>query len=121
MLQKTANGHVTNLTEGKNEKSPAKEGKRSPVKEPTTPKQLKEKKQENNASKPAEKTKKNEISKTKRNETLEEAKNKKNTKKLLNEKPLDYDDDSWETVPSKFDKKKKQESPAKKVRKTSRK
>lgn len=122
-LQKTLNGHVANLTDGKNEKSPAKEkeSKRSPTKEPTTPKQQKEKRQDNNASKQAEKNKKNELTKPKKNETLEEIKNKKNTKKLLNEKPLDYDDDSWETVPSKFDKKKKQESPVKKSKKDNKK
>jgi hypothetical protein len=45
-------------------------------------------------------------------------KNKKNIKKLLSEKPVDFDDGNWETVPTKADKKKKpDQSPAKKDKK----
>lgn len=112
--QKTANGHVANLAGGKNEKSPAKDKRQSPA--PTKP----AKKQESVAPKPAEKPKKSDV-KVKKNETIEEIKNKKNAKKLLNEKPLDYDDGNWETVPSKLDKKKKQESPVKKETKKAKK
>lgn len=39
----------------------------------------------------------------------------------MNEKPVDYDEGDWETVPSKFDKKKKQDSPGKKEKKTNKK
>lgn len=110
-LQKiTANGHVS-TGESKTEKSPVKEStKRSPAKEPSADKP-KDKKTEN---KQVEKNRKNEAIKSK---TLEDVKNKKN-KKLLTEKPVDFDDGNWETVPSKADKKKKpDQSPAKKEKK----
>jgi len=115
--KKTANGFAVPVAESKNEKSTAKDkdSKRSPTKEtPDTPKQSK--KQETNSPKQADK-KKVESQKPTKIETVEQVKNKKNLKTKSDEKPMDFDDGSWETVPSKNDKKKKQDSPAKKDKK----
>ncbi|KAF5269974.1 hypothetical protein FQR65_LT05773 [Abscondita terminalis] len=105
--KKSANGNAVQISETKSEKS--KDTKHSPTKEaPNTPKT---KKQEPNSPKVAEK-KKVDTSKPKKSDPVEE-KNKKNLKPKLTEKPVDYDEGNWETVPSKNDKKKKQESPKK--------
>lgn len=49
---------------------------------------------------------------------IEETKNKKNQRKGLSEKPVDFDEGDWEMVPSKADKKKKSDqSPIKKDKK----
>ncbi|XP_066250837.1 uncharacterized protein [Euwallacea similis] len=88
------NGHVsTGLP--KAEKSPTKEAKKSPESG------KKDKKVE-----PAVKdVKKTDASK----KVVEAVDKKKSTKKISVEKPADFDDGKWETVPSKADKKKKVE------------
>ncbi|KAK9891993.1 hypothetical protein WA026_017473 [Henosepilachna vigintioctopunctata] len=108
----TANGNVV-IGQSKQEKSPLKESKRSPQKDTETQKPKDKKVELNN--KVVEKNKKNEASKVK---VADDVKSKKNAKKtVLNEKPADFDEGNWETVPAKGDKKKKQESPIKKEKK----
>lgn len=105
--KKTANGSAVSVSETKNEKS--KEVKQSPTKEtPNTPKQTK-KPEANVVDK-----KKGEV-KVKKLDPVE-VKNKKNAGKV--EKPADFDDGNWEMVPSKNDKKKKQDSPKKEKKAT---
>ncbi|KAH1008978.1 muscle M-line assembly protein unc-89 [Dendroctonus ponderosae] len=99
----TANGNVfTGIT--KPEKSPVKETKKVP--EP-----VKKEKKLDGAFKD---TKKPEG--IKKASEAQEIK-KKTNKKVLAEKPADFDDGKWETVPSKADKKKKVEQPQSKKEK----
>lgn len=104
----TTNGNISNSTTAKGDKSPTK---RSPVKEVSEVTKPKEKKAETTV-KQVEKTKKVEKPKI-----VEEIKTKKTVKSKNNEKPVDFDEGTWEKVPTKSDKKKKQDSPSKKEKK----
>ncbi|CAG9818655.1 unnamed protein product [Phaedon cochleariae] len=92
-----ANGHVS-TADSKTDKSPAKESKKSPAKVPT---EVKQEKREKKVEKQQDKIKPDSAK-----PSIELVKNKKNLRRPT-EKPLDFDDGDWETVPTKFDKKKK--------------
>ncbi|KAL1517352.1 hypothetical protein ABEB36_001124 [Hypothenemus hampei] len=93
----TLNGHITTGVKS-SEKSPAKEVKKSPELK-------KEKKPEPVIVKESKKT----VDTTKKVVETSESKKKISSKKVPVEKPVDFDEGDWETVPSKADKKKKVE------------
>lgn len=83
---------------------------------------LKERKQEDN--KPAVKKEKNQEAKSGKENKVEQVKNKKNQKNLLQEKPVDFDEGDWEPAYSRKDKKnkkKEEDTPSKKSKKTAKK